>query len=74
MNNNEKQSIKDRIEELSYSASLVSHSLTSISNSVYYSHECNEDNAESLQLVKLTVDSIKTKLEEIWKELPSNNE
>ena len=74
MNNNEKQSIKDRIEELSYSASLVSHSLTSISNSVYYSHECNEDNAESLQLVKLTVDNIKSQLEEIWKELPSNNE
>ena len=74
MNNNEKQSIKDRIEELSYSASLVSHSLTSISNSVYYSHECNEDNAESLQLVKLTVDNIKSQLEEIWKELPRNNE
>ena len=74
MNNNEKQSIKDRIEELSYSASLVSHSLTSISNSVYYNHECNEDNAESLQLVKLTVDNIKSQLEEIWKELPSNNE
>lgn len=74
MNNNEKQSIKQQIEELSYNTSLVSHSLNTISNSVYHCHEYNEDNAESLQLVKTTVDKIKLKLDEIWKQLPNDNE
>lgn len=74
MNNNTKQSLNRQIEELDYKLSLVSHSLIAISNSVYHRNECNVDNAESIILVQMTVESIKNELNKTWKELVKEHE
>lgn len=74
MNNKENQNKNRKIEDITYKLSLVSHSLTAISNSVFHRNECNVDNAESIILVQMTVDSIKNELEEIWKESVKVNE
>ena len=74
MNNNEKLNILDEIENISLNLDFVCSALTTISNALYYCDEnYNKDHAQTIELVKLTVESSKKKLMKVWDLIPSNS-
>ena len=73
MNNNEKINILDELEDISLNLKFVCSALTTISNALYYCDEnYNKDHAQTIELVKLTVDSSKKKLMKVWDLIPRN--
>lgn len=73
MNNNEKIDILDELENISLNLDFVCSALTTVSNALYYCEDnYNKDHAQTIELVKLSVEGTKKKIMKVWDLIPRN--